>query len=760
MTLLTGIVAPLVFSLTLISVAWWPMMPHYYWLIPTSLISIALLIKRCSLIAVVFIAMSVALIQGNLYKHQSEVLYRFGTDITIKGRVDSYFKKITRGYEVELTILSIDGEKLSFFERPSVKLYAPIALTMGDELQALVQLKPVVGVLNQVGFDKEQYYFSNRFLSDIVLADDSHFMVRSTYDWRSKLHRLVTSATKNSIHQGYYLALIFGDRSKLAFEDWARLKHSGLSHLVAISGLHIGIVFAVGYLVGRGALLVLTLLLPIELRYKTTKLRLLLGIFTGLVLAFFYAALGGFATPTVRALLMLVIANSLSIIHIRIMSMTTLLVAASLILTLIPFSAASTSFWLSFLAVSALMVTNSVVSYQFGVRTVLYTHALLCLLFIPIVVSLFQGVAVASPFYNLLFVPWFSFLVVPLLLLATAVTVLLEEESFIWSLVDILMMPFDYSLNLSSWFWINTPSYLAFYAIPLIFAFILRKVVSLKWLALLLILCAVTLPLKQSGQKVSVHFFDVAHGLSVAIKQGDQAVLYDTGRASPTFSMARTVVTPNLLALGVRELHGVIISHADNDHAGGEIELRNYWEPDWVKKPDGMTEEQLCIRGRTWQWKAIRFEALWPPKRVGRAYNPHSCVVLISFAQGENSVHRILLTGDIEKVSEILIARTLSELDVDVMSVPHHGSRTSSSTFLTQLIHAEHVVASTKFRSHWQLPNDLVKQRYLEQGAQWYETGTLGQINFVFFDGELTVSTLRNQNLDPWYRQMLRSRVE
>ncbi len=160
MTLLTGIVAPLVFSLTLISVAWWPMMPHYYWLIPTSLISIALLIKRCSIIAVAFIAMSVALIQGNLYKHQSEVLYRFGTDITIKGRVDSYFKKITRGYEVELTILSIDGEKLSFFERPSVKLYAPIALTMGDELQALVQLKPVVGVLNQVGFDKEQYYFS------------------------------------------------------------------------------------------------------------------------------------------------------------------------------------------------------------------------------------------------------------------------------------------------------------------------------------------------------------------------------------------------------------------------------------------------------------------------------------------------------------------------------------------------------------------------------------------------------------------------
>ncbi len=122
------------------------------------------------------------------------------------------------------------------------------------------------------------------------------------------------------------------------------------------------------------------------------------------------------------------------------------------------------------------------------------------------------------------------------------------------------MMPFDYALNLSSWFWFNAPAYFAFYAIPLILVLVLRQGISLKWLALLLIAFAVTLPLKQSGQKVSVHFFDVAHGLAVAIKQGDEAVLYDTGRASPTFSMARAVVTPNLLALGVKKLHGIIIS--------------------------------------------------------------------------------------------------------------------------------------------------------------------------------------------------------
>ncbi len=188
-------------------------------------------------------------------------------------------------------------------------------------------------------------------------------------------------------------------------EDWLRLKQSGLSHLVAISGLHVGIVFTVGYLIGRASLLVTTLCLPVAYRYKTVRFGLILSLLLGLLLAYFYAALGGFATSTVRALIMLAVVNVLYITHTRIMSVVTLLVTASLILTLIPFSAASASFWLSFLAVSALIVTHSVVCHQFGLRTVLYTHVLLCLLFIPIVVGLFQGIAMASPF-----ITWFLFL--------------------------------------------------------------------------------------------------------------------------------------------------------------------------------------------------------------------------------------------------------------------------------------------------------------------------------------------------------------
>ncbi len=97
-----------------------------------------------------------------------------------------------------MTILSINGEKLSFFERPSVKLYTPVELTMGDELQALVHLAPVIGVRNQVGFDKEQYYFAHRISAESILAIGSHFIVRSVDNWQATLHQAVVSATENS----------------------------------------------------------------------------------------------------------------------------------------------------------------------------------------------------------------------------------------------------------------------------------------------------------------------------------------------------------------------------------------------------------------------------------------------------------------------------------------------------------------------------------------------------------------------------------
>jgi len=150
---------------------------------------------------------------------------------------------------------------------------------------------------------------------------------------------------------------------------------------------------------------------------------------------------------------------------------------------------------------------------------------------------------------------------------------------------------------------------------------------------------------------------------------------------------------------------------------------------------------------------------LWPPARVTRAYNPHSCVILVTYQETDRTF-RLLLTGDIEKVSEILLSRELEPLSIDVMSVPHHGSKTSSSRYLHQTIDADYAVASNQFDSRWQLPSPVVREQYQNNGSIWYETGRSGQVSFQFIGQEIIVSTARSDYLAPWYRQMLRSRVE
>ncbi|GAL36842.1 DNA internalization-related competence protein ComEC/Rec2 [Vibrio maritimus] len=727
---------------------------------PASLISIACLIKRRWVLSAAFIAMSLALIQGNLFKYQSRVLFQFGTDITIKARVDSYFKKITHGYEVEATVLTINDQKISLFLRPKVLLRSPSALGPGAFVTASVSVNRISGMLNNAGFDREKYLFSKGIVANVTLPAKNHTIVVSRPHWRATFHDVVRNETQKSRFQGLYLALIFGDRSELTNEMRRQLQYSGLSHLIAISGLHVGIVFALGYAIASIFFTFTKVLFPPKTRAWLTLYGWPLCLLSGFLIALLYCALGYFAISTVRALIMLVVISGLLLWQARVHRITIILLASSTVLTLVPFSAASLSFWLSFSAVTLLVITHAwLATRQNVVLQVLSLHLVLSLCFIPIVGYLFQGLSLIGALYNVLFVAWFSVCIVPLSLVAALLAAVSTCSDWLWRLLDIALTPLELAIGFAPLFWLDIGVGDLALLLPLVVLVLLYRWLSRQALyTLALITILIRLGMERESD-ISVQFFDVGHGLAVAIIQGDEAVIYDTGSANDNFSMVDTVVTPNLIAAGVEHVDGLILSHGDNDHAGGELALRNRWHPTWIRRPEGDTTSTQCVRGTYWRWKALEFKVLWPPKRVSRAYNPHSCVVLVTFEKGNQS-KRLLLTGDIEKVSEILLARHLEPLSIDVMSVPHHGSSTSSSSFLHRTINAKNVVASTRFQSRWALPSPRVRAQYQQNGSTWFETGVDGQVIFDFSGQEISVSTTRTEYLDPWYRQMLRSRVE
>jgi competence protein ComEC len=706
--------------------------------------------------------MSLALIQGNLYKYQSRVLFQFGTDITIKARVDSYFKKITHGYEVQATVHAINDQKLPLFLRPKVLLRSPVSLSPGAFVIAPVFVNPISGTLNRVGFDREKHLFSLGIAANVTLSAKNHTIVVSRPHWRTSFHRAVRKATKHSRFQGLYLALIFGDRSKLGDEMRRQLQYSGLSHLIAISGLHVGIVFALGYAVGSFVITLTKTLLRAKARAWLTLYGLPLSLCIGFVFALAYCALGYFAISTVRALIMLAVISGLLLWQARIHRLVIILLASSAVLTLAPFSAASLSFWLSFSAVTLLVLTYSWLSakrQQSAIVTAFSLHLLLSLCFIPIVGYLFHGLSLIGALYNVLFVAWFSVCIVPLSLLAALLSMVTTRLVWLWDILDIALTPLEFAIGFAPLFWLDIGVMDLVFLLPLVAIVLLYRWLSRQALYTFALVTIVIRLCMEREFEVSVQFFDVGHGLAVAIIQGDEAVVYDTGSANDNFSMADTVVTPNLIAAGVSRVEGLIISHSDNDHAGGARALQKRWHPTWIRRPEGNTTDTRCVQGSRWRWKALEFAVLWPPKRVTRAYNPHSCVVLATYQEGHKT-KRVLLTGDIEKVSEILLARQLEPLSIDVMSVPHHGSNTSSSSFLHRTIEARSVVASTRYQSRWSLPSPQVRELYQQNGSTWFETGVDGQVIFDFYGQEIVVSTARSEYLGPWYRQMLRSRVE
>jgi competence protein ComEC len=737
-------------------------MPSTVWLIPASLISIACLITRRWILSAAFIAMSLALIQGNLFKYQSRVLFQFGTDITIKARVDSYFKKITHGNEVQATVLTVNDQKIPLLLRPKVLLRSPTALPPGAFITASVSVNPIFGTLNRAGFDREKHLFSQGIAANVTLSTKNHTIVVSRPHWRASFHRAVRSATKHSRFQGLYLALIFGDRSELGDEMRRQLQYSGLSHLIAISGLHVGIVFALGYAVATMVFTLIKIVLRSKARAWLTLYGLPLSLFIGFVFALSYCALGYFAISTVRALIMLAVISGLLLWQARIHRLVIILLASSAVLTLVPFSAASLSFWLSFSAVILLVLTHTWLAtkrQQNAIVTALSLHLVLSLCFVPIVGYLFHGLSLIGALYNVLFVAWFSVCIVPLSLLSALLSMVTTHLVWLWDILDVALTPLEFALGFAPLFWWDIGVMELVFLLPLVVMVLLYRWLSEQALYIFVLLTIAMRFCIGGESEVSIQFFDVGHGLAVAIIQGEEAVIYDTGSANDHFSMADTVVTPNLIAAGVSRVEGLILSHGDNDHAGGVLALQNRWHPTWIRRPEGNTTGTQCVQGTHWRWKALEFTVLWPPKRVHRAYNPHSCVVLVTFENGNQS-KRLLLTGDIEKVSEILLARHLKPLSIDVMSVPHHGSRTSSSSFLHRTIEAKNVVASTRFQSRWSLPSPRVREQYQQNGSVWFETGVDGQVSFDFSGQEITVSTVRSEYLDPWYRQMLRSRVE
>ncbi len=169
---------------------------------------------------------------------------------------------------------------------------------IGEIWKGELRLRPISSRLNMGGFDKQQWYFAKGITAYATVK--SAVKISEQLSWREKWLREGVKQTMQLEYQGLLLALAFGERAWLPTDIWQTYQKTSTAHVIAISGLHIGLAMGIGYFFIR----LIQFLLP--LKWVTPTLPIIVGL---LLFAWFYAELAGFSIPTSRAFFALTVVS-------------------------------------------------------------------------------------------------------------------------------------------------------------------------------------------------------------------------------------------------------------------------------------------------------------------------------------------------------------------------------------------------------------------------------------------------------------------
>jgi len=276
-----------------------------------------------------------------------------------------------------------------------------------------------------------------------------------------------------------------------------------------------------------------------------------------------------------------------------------------------------------------------------------------------------------------------------------------------------------------------------------------------KWLGLIWLLPVIFFhPSVPARNDFWVTTLDVGQGLSVIVQTKQHTLIFDAGpKFGSQLDTGESVVLPYLHYAGIRYIDKMIISHGDNDHLGGanavlrEIKTGSILTSAVEKFPENAAS--ICLANMTWQWDGVNFKILYPTIESLKLGNDSSCVLRI-----DNGKHSILLTGDIEKFAEKqLLTQAVQNLNADILTAPHHGSKTSSQKDFIAAVHPSYVIFATGYRNRYHFPHALVVRNYQEKEVMMLNTVDTGALQFRLKknDGMVKPKQYRIDNHHYWH---------
>ena len=642
----------------------------------------------------------------------------------------------------------------------------PQDIRAGERWQMVVRLKAVHGSRNPHGFDYELWLWEQGVQATAYVRagarDAPPVLLGQTWRYPVALarqtvrDRIFADVSERQI-AGVIAALVAGDQGAIERVDWDVFRATGVSHLVSISGLHItmfawGASLLVGWLWRRSGRLCLALPAPTAA---------MLG---GLLLACAYAWFSGWGVPAQRTCLMLGTLVGLRWLGARWPWPQVWMLACAVVVALDPWALLQPGFWLSFVAVGILFATDLRANEPIDIRGKWRLFAFLREQWVitaglaPLTLLLFGQMSVVGLVANVFAVPWVTLVVTPLAMLGVAMpggwevaawatqlllVVLQWLAGFSWAALTIAVPPL----------WVGLAGLAA--GIVLVFPWPLH----MRLLGLPLL---VPLVVWQPAVPAPGHFellaADVGQGNAVLVRTANHALLYDTGpRYSLESDAGHRVLVPLLKALDIR-LDRVVLSHRDSDHVGGaaavlamqpQADVLSSIEPEHPLQ--ALRSAQRCAQGQSWEWDGVRFEVLHPgDDDYAQKSKPNalSCVLRVS-----NGIQAVLLAGDIEKTQEARLVESGVVLKSDVLLVPHHGSKTSSSDAFLDAVQPAMALVQAGYRSRYGHPAPPVLSRY---GARTIKVFNSPHCGAATWNSERSteLGCFRAQSLRYWHHRV------
>lgn len=627
-------------------------------------------------------------------------------------------------------------------------------LEPGAAWRLQLRLRAPRGLRNPGGFDAERHAVAARIAATGYVRGQAGAErlgpPRGIDAWRDRIASRIDAAIPGPSSR-YVRALALGDTRALADADWELLRATGLTHLIAISGFHVGLVAGFFALLGAGLWRLFPGLCTLAPRPQAAAAAAFLG-------ALGYAAVAGFALPTVRTVLMIAVAVAARLWRRPLRIAESLALAAIAIVLVDPLALLSAGFWLSFGGVAWLLWCLPQAGGR-PLRDFLSAQWVATLGLLPLTAILFGQASLAGPLANLVAIPWWSLVVVPLSLLGTALEGLhagwgggawrLAAAAFdrSWPLFERLA-----ASPLSLW-WLPEARWFALpMALAAAFWLLLPRGVPGKPLALLLWLPLLwpDRDLPRPGE-VELVVLDVGQGMALLVRTAGHSLLYDMGPAvRDGYDAGERVVIPALQALGVRRVDAMVVSHGDADHAGGLEAVRRRFPGKRLLVPEGVdiAGASNCLAGSGWERDGVRFRFLHPPLHFPYLRNESSCVLRIESAHGA-----ILLPGDIgEAIEERLVGRVPEDLPAEVVVVPHHGSRTSSTSAFVAATGPRLALVSAGHGNRFGHPDPAAVARWQAAGAEVPGTAGEGALRVRLGAQGITVSGERERRPRLWDR--------